>query len=148
VRLAAGAVLHSGALRLEILWPPAQRVVADAAGRPADPNLLSLVILARWRGFQALLTGDAEAEAAPVDPGEIDVLKLAHHGSEDLGLNALLERTEPGLTVISVGEENPYGHPSAQTMATLAAEGVEVIRTDEEGAISIEVVRERWWVSG
>ena len=50
--------------------------------------------------------------------------------------------------MISVGEENPYGHPSAQTMATLAAEGVEVIRTDEEGEVSIEVARERWWMSG
>ena len=33
-----------------------------------------------------LLTGDAEAELAPVDPGRVDVLKVAHHGSEDAGL--------------------------------------------------------------
>ena len=31
--------------------------------------------------FEALLTGDAEAELAPVDPGPVDVLKVAHHGS-------------------------------------------------------------------
>ena len=47
---------------------------------------------ARWssaparHGFAMLLTGDAEAEAAPVDPGPVDVLKVAHHGSEDAGL--------------------------------------------------------------
>jgi competence protein ComEC len=135
-------------LRLEVLWPPAERIVAGPAGRPADPNLLSLVILARWRGFRALLTGDAEAEAAPVDPGEIDVLKLAHHGSEDLGLGGLLERAEPELAVISVGEGNPYGHPAPQPLETLAAKGVEVIRTDDQGEVSIDVGERRWWVSG
>ena len=38
------------------------------------------MLLARWRGFSMLLTADAEAEAVPLDPGPIDVLKVAHHG--------------------------------------------------------------------
>ena len=42
-----------------------------------------------------LLTGDAEAELAPVHPGDVDVLKVAHHGSEDAGLAALLARPRP-----------------------------------------------------
>jgi competence protein ComEC len=147
-RLVAGTVLRSGPLRLEVLWPPQERVVSGSADRPADPNLLSLVIVARWHGFRALLSGDAEAEVAPVAPGPIDVLKLAHHGSEDLGLGGLLERAEPELAVISVGERNPYGHPSPQVLETLASEGVEVIRTDEEGEVAIDVARRRWWISG
>ena len=68
-----------------------------------------------------LLTADAEAEAVPLDPGPIDVLKVAHHGSDDAGLGALLDRTRPRLAVISVGADNPYGHPTAGTLATLAA---------------------------
>ena len=43
-----------------------------------------------------LLTADAEAEAVPLDPGPIDVLKVAHHGSDDAGLGALLDRTARG----------------------------------------------------
>ena len=60
-----------------------------------------------------LLTADAEAEAVPLDPGPVDVLKVAHHGSDDAGLGALLDRTAPRLAVISVGAGNPYGHPTA-----------------------------------
>ncbi len=86
-----------------------------------DPNQLALVIEARWRDFGMLLTADAEAEAVPIDPGPVDVLKVAHHGSDDAGLGPLLDRTRPQLAVISVGEGNPYGHPTAATLATLAA---------------------------
>ena len=42
-----------------------------------------------WHGFSMLLTGDAEAESAPIDPGPVDVLKLAHHGSEDAGIGTV-----------------------------------------------------------
>ena len=67
-----------------------------------------------------LLTGDAEAESVPIDPGPIDVLKVAHHGSEDAGLDELLDRSVPKLAVISVGAGNSYGHPTGATLATFA----------------------------
>jgi competence protein ComEC len=47
----------------------------------------------------------------------------------------------PRLAVISVGEDNPYGHPTASTLAKLAAHGVRTLRTDRDGAIVIEVRR-------
>ena len=50
------------------------------------------MLLARWHRFSMLLTADAEAEAVPLDPGPVDVLKVAHHGSDDAGLGALLDR--------------------------------------------------------
>ncbi len=138
VQLAAGGALRSGALRLEVLWPPRELLVGPGA-TGADPNQLALVLLARWHRFSMLLTADAEAEAVPLAPGPVDVLKVAHHGSEDAGLGALLERTEPGLAVISVGDDNPYGHPTPATLATLAENGVRTLRTDREGDVAIEV---------
>lgn len=141
LRLAAGGELRSGALHLEALWPPAE--LLGAASRGADPNQLGLVLRARWRGFSMLLSADAEAEAVPLDPGPIDVLKVAHHGSEDAGLAALLERARPRLAVISVGAGNPYGHPTAATLATLAAHGVRTLRTDRDGTVSLFVDRRR-----
>jgi len=147
-RVAEGASLRCGSLRLEVLWPPAARLVAGPAGRPDDANLLSLVLLARWHAFRALLSGDAEAEAAPVAPGGVDLLKVAHHGSEDAGLAALLERARPRLAVISAGAGNPYGHPSPQALSVLAAAGVEVLRTDLAGEVEVAVSRRRWRVSG
>jgi competence protein ComEC len=137
VRIAAGRELRSGGLRLGVLWPPSQ--LLGEASRGADPNRLSLVMEARWRDFTMLLPGDAEAEAVPLDPAPLDVLKVAHHGSEDAGLAGLLERTRPGLAVISVGGENPYGHPTAATLATLERHGIPTLRTDTSGAIEIDV---------
>jgi competence protein ComEC len=136
---AAGGELRSGALRLQVLWPPPE--LLDDPGPGSDPNQLALVLLARWRDFSMLLTADAEAEAVPLDPGQLDVLKVAHHGSDDAGLAALLERTRPHLAVISVGEGNSYGHPTAATLATLAAHGVRTLRTDRDGTVTIDVGR-------
>jgi len=136
-RAAAGDELRSGGLRLQVLWPPRELLAEAVPG--TDPNQLALVLLARWRDFTMLLTADAEAEAVPLDPGPIDVLKVAHHGSEDAGLGELLDRIRPRAAVISVGAGNSYGHPTAATLATLAAHGVRTLRTDRDGTVTIDV---------
>jgi competence protein ComEC len=138
-RLARGDVLRSGSMRLEALWPPPELLPGPHRGE--DPNRLALVLLLRWRSFSLLLSADAEAEAIPLDPGPLDVLKVAHHGSEDAGLGGLLDRTRPRLAVISAGEDNPFGHPTPLTLATLAAHGVRTLRTDRDGTIVLDVGR-------
>jgi competence protein ComEC len=146
VRVAAGAELRSGGLRLAVLWPPPELLAEPDPG--SDPNQLAIVLLARWRDFSMLLTADAEAESVPLDPGRVDVLKVAHHGSDDAGLATLLDRTRPRLAVISVGADNPYGHPTVGTLATLADRDVPTMRTDLDGDIVIEVRRRSVAVSG
>jgi competence protein ComEC len=144
VRMARGDTIRSGGVRLEALWPP-PGLSGRRGGPPgADPNQVSLVLVARWRRFSILLTGDAEAEAVPIDPGPVDALKIAHHGSEDAGLARLLERTTPGVAVISVGEGNPYGHPAPATTAALEEHEVPVLRTDRDGDVEIDVTPEGW----
>jgi competence protein ComEC len=138
-RLVSGAEVRSGGLRLSVLWPPMALLAHPPAGE--DPNHLAIVLLARWRAFSMLLTSDAEAESIPLDPGPVDVLKVAHHGSDDAGLGALLDRARPRLAVISVGADNPFGHPTAGTLATLAAHGVRTLRTDVDGTIVLDVGR-------
>jgi competence protein ComEC len=137
--VAAGTTLRSGSLRLEVLWPPPALLADDPPD--TDPNALALVIRARWHHFTMLLTADAEAESTPLDPGPIDVLKVAHHGSDDAGLGPLLDRIRPRLAVISVGAHNPYGHPTPGTLATLAAHHVPTLRTDLDGTVEIDVNR-------
>jgi competence protein ComEC len=136
-RIAAGSVVRSGRLRLEVLWPPPERLGDSHSGE--DPNQLAVVAIARWRSFSMLLTADAEAEAVPIDPGPVDVLKVAHHGSDDAGLGELLDRARPRLALISVGGDNPFGHPTPSTLATLADHGVPVLRTDLDGTISLDI---------
>jgi competence protein ComEC len=141
--IAEGSEVDSGGLRLEVLWPP--RATLDRRA-PTDPNLMALVLLAHWHRFSMLLTADAEADAVPLDPGPVDVLKVAHHGSDDAGLGPLLDRTAPSLAVISVGSDNPYGHPTPDTLSTLAEHGVPTLRTDEAGDVTIDVARGGWTV--
>jgi competence protein ComEC len=136
-RIAAGDSLRDGRLRLSVLWPPPELLDRPLGG--TDPNAQALVLLARWRWFSILLTADAEAAEAPIDPGPVDVLKVAHHGSEDAGLDALLDRTTPRLAVISVGAYNSYGHPAPATLAELARHGVPALRTDRRGTIELDV---------
>ena len=81
-----------------------------------------------------------------MDPGPVDVLKVAHHGSDDAGLDALLDRTAPRLAVISAGADNPYGHPTPGTLATLAEHRIPTLRTDERGEVTIDVTPGGWRV--
>jgi competence protein ComEC len=145
-RVAAGSELRSGGLRLQVLWPPRELLVGAVAGE--DPNQLALVLEARWHDFSMLLTADAEAESVPLDPGPVDVLKVAHHGSDDAGLGPLLERIRPQLAVISVGADNPYGHPTRGTLSTLAAHRVPTLRTDRDGDVVIDVDDRSFSVDG
>ncbi len=141
-RVAAGSRLRSGDLRLSVLWPPRELLRGPPAS--TEPNALALVLLARWHGFRLLLTGDAEAELATVHPGDVDVLKVAHHGSADAGLPALLAEATPELAVISVGAGNPYGHPDPATLDALEQAGVPVARTDLDGEVVISAGELEW----
>jgi competence protein ComEC len=80
---------------------------------------------------RALLRSPVAAALPPVD-----VLKVAHHGSAYQD-PVLLRRVAPRLALISCGEDNPYGHPSARTVAELRAGGAAVLRTDRDGALAV-----------
>jgi competence protein ComEC len=145
IRLAADGEVRAGGLRLTALWPPSA-LMEEGSPPPAEPNDLSLVTVAGWREFELFLPGDGEAEAVPVDPGPVDALKVAHHGSDDAGLGALLDRIQPRLGVVSAGAGNPFGHPTASTLAELSAHNVAVARTDEDGEVVLAVDAGGWTV--
>ena len=130
----AGEDYRLGALRLHVLWPDGPGVVSE------DPNLNAVVLLASYRSIDVLLTADAESDVTarlPLRP--VEVLKVAHHGSEDPGLSDLLRVLRPRIAVISVGKGNDYGHPRPETLAALAhAPGLRTLRTDEDGRIVVE----------
>jgi competence protein ComEC len=132
----AGQRLRVGGVAIQVLWPE------PATGRPpprADPNQRAVVAEVSADGLRMLLTADAESDVlGRLDLGSVDVLKVSHHGSADLGLAALLARLHPQLAAIEVGRHNPYGHPAASTLQALAAAGVAVVRTDRDGSVRVE----------
>lgn len=107
-----------------------------------DANNGSLCLLFTAGDFRYLATGDAEADAeqALVDEygrGLHAVLyKAGHHGSSTSSGEALLSVVQPQAAVISCGRDNDYGHPHAGVLRRLAAYGVDVYRTDEQGTIT------------
>jgi competence protein ComEC len=129
-----GRGLSLGRLRLRVLWPDGRASPAD------DPNDHATVLLVSYGDIDALLPADAESNVvADLNVPPVEILKVGHHGSSDDGLPELLERLRPSVAVISVGDENDYGHPAPSTTATLAAaEGLAVYRTDEDGRIVLE----------
>jgi competence protein ComEC len=100
----------------------------------------SLVLRLRWGARAALLLGDAEraAEARLLGrPRELraDFLKVGHHGSRSSSTAELIARVQPALASISCGKGNRFGHPHAETLATLAAAGVLPLRSDRLGSV-------------
>jgi hypothetical protein len=90
-----------------------------------------------------LLLGDAEqaaeARVAGRLPGRFPILKVAHHGSRTSTTPALLQAARPVLALVSVGADNPFGHPHPDVLARLAAYGIPVLRTDRDGTITVDV---------
>lgn len=108
-------------------------------------NRLSLIVLATYRNFQALLTGDFEFEgndelieaiAVKIQKGGVDYIKIPHHGSKNGLTQALLKKTDPKLAVISVGKNN-WGHPHKETLDLINQFNLKVLQTDQAGDIQV-----------
>ena len=106
----------------------------------SDANNCSIVLMITYGETKFLFTGDAEryAEQAILDSGadlSATVLKVGHHGSEDSTTYPFLREIMPMYAVISVGEDNSYGHPTENTLSRLRDADVKVFRTDMQGDI-------------
>jgi competence protein ComEC len=123
-----------GRLVVDVLWPQ------DGGRRGEDPNMHAVVLRVSFGATDVLLTSDAESDvtgALLLHP--VEVLKVAHHGSEDPGLARLLRTVRPQVAVISVGAGNEYDHPRPETLGALAeAPGLSVFRTDLHGRVVVE----------
>lgn len=132
----AGQEFDVDGVTFRVLYP------TDSVTNPDEANEWSVVILVSWRGFNALLTGDAyvDVERSLMDEiGDIDVLKVGHHGSDTSTDSTFLAETRPEVALISVGRRNRYGHPSPDVLRRLMGMGAEVHRTDREGTIRVIV---------
>ncbi len=128
--LTSGAYFNYGENSLTILHP---------SERSDGSNNDSLVIKAKLDGLTWLFTGDIEAQAEEVlrrSDIRADVLKIAHHGSKTSTTDAFVKAVGPHIGLISCGLNNRFGHPHAETLATLEKNQVTVFRTDQTGMIT------------
>lgn len=132
---AAGAQFEWGGADGKVLWPQGW----EAAGEESNNDSLVLHIADGDRSF--LLTGDIErkVESSLVDghdPLASDFLKVPHHGSKTSSSQIFLEAVAPELAVASLGAGNPFGHPAPVVVERYQSDGVRLLRTDRDGAVT------------
>jgi competence protein ComEC len=115
-------------------------------------NNSSMVIRLDYAGKTLLFTGDVEAkgERELIASGadlRATVLKVPHHGSTTSSSKAFIEAVHPAAAVISLGYHNRFHFPAPDVIERYRMMGVDVLRTDEVGAVSAEVGRDdfRLW---
>lgn len=136
----AGDGFRVGRFACTVLWPDA----------PVDglDNEDSIALVVEYTGagerLRALLTGDTEVDeerAYAAGAGDIDVLKLGHHGSAESVDAEVLGMLEPELAVASAGEGNRYGHPSDVCVSALEVADVAFLCTKDVGDVTISPAR-------
>lgn len=129
--LEKGDRIRYGEYVIEILSPEKER--------SEEINDDSLVLMLNADNSTFLFTGDIgpEVEKELIEElGDIDVLKVAHHGSKQSSSEDFLHVARPRVSVIEVGENN-YGHPDEEVIEKLENVGSRIYRTDRDGTIRI-----------
>jgi competence protein ComEC len=145
-----------GLVKIHVLWPTKSQATFDALpGDGSAINNSSIALLIKIGNLQIFSAGDLEPQAqeammalSKIDP--VDIYKVSHHGSSFQYL-PLMSALHPKIALISVGAGNSYGHPSANTVSALKTLGTKVLRTDLDGAVSVDgalkirTKRNDWW---
>jgi len=146
----AGQEINLGdGIKMEVLNPPES--LFEGTSHDVDNN--GVVLRLSWGQFSFLFTADIREEAEFELIGQranlrSTVLKVAHHGSRTSTTSQFLAAVDPEVAVISVGADNPFGHPSPEVVERLIDKLGEdnVYRTDEDGTVELITDGERLWV--
>ena len=124
----------------EILQPTAASYELDKL----KPNARSCTLRVSTANLSILLPGDIEAQQenelvnSVPDKLPATVLLAPHHGSGTSSTSAFLQAVHPQLAVFQVGYRNRYHHPKAEIYQRYANFGVNRLRTDQAGAITLQ----------
>ena len=131
-----GDTVDIGAFCARVIWP-----FESVDGEGNEDSLVLLLSYAQeGKSLRMLLTGDAELDQErefAQEVGDIDVLKLGHHGSKVSVDGELLDVLRPELSIASAGEGNRYGHPSDACVDAVREAGGAFACTIEHGDITI-----------
>lgn len=154
----AGDKIKIANLEIEILYPLEKQGDEIVWKNPESPQVLGINIFPgnlnetaivgklKFGEFDALLTGDIGIEQEKeIEPGEVEVLKIAHHGSKYSSSQEFLEKISPDLAIISVGATNRYGHPASEALERLRDLDIKILRTDIDGEIEIVSDGSSWY---
>lgn len=112
----------------------------------SDENDSSQVYYGKYNDITLLFTGDASLKSEDYilnnyDIGEIDILKVGHHGSKTSTGKKLLETIKPKYALISCGKDNKFGHPNESVIDNLSES--KIYRTDLDGSVKIKITNNK-----
>lgn len=103
---------------------------------PTNKNESSIILEMQFGSLKYLFTGDAEIENENFRKwNDIDVLKVAHHGSDTSSSESFLKQTKPEISIVSVGPNNSYDLPKENILNRITKIGSKIYRTDTVGTI-------------
>jgi len=134
-----GDIYQLGEMKLTVLFPDSL-----IAGKMENINNASIIFRLDYYKHSFLFTGDAEIQAERLVTNldnllQVDVVKVGHHGSSTSSIISMVKHVSPKYAIISLGQNNRYGHPSEKIVQRWMDSGAEVFRTDESGAVIIGV---------
>lgn len=143
-----GIIHEDEGIKVEVVAPEKANISRD---QYSQMNRNSVVLKVTYGGVSFLFTGDIddEAEQLLIDSGKnikATVLKVPHQGSKTSSSWEFLKTVQPHIGVISVGRRNPFNHPAPVILERYKALGIEVYRTDLQGAITVITDGRRGWV--
>jgi competence protein ComEC len=107
----------------------------------------SVVLEVRYGGVGIVLAGDVEAAGeARLDLEAASILKVPHHGSRSSSTPSFLRQVSPRIALISAGFRNRFGHPDPTVVERYRQSGAWVLRTSEDGALTVSTDGQRVWV--
>ena len=129
----------------EILWPSEKLIAENALNNNAIVGKLS------YNNFSCLFTGDIEEIAEKEITNMYEktnklnstILKVAHHGSKSSSTQEFLNKVNPKVALIGVGQNNKFGHPNCEVIERLNKMKCTIYRTDEMGEITIRINEKR-----
>jgi len=147
-KISQNDVISTNMFDFEVVNPP-EIVDFDEENKNSVAGYLIYKGSVKWRAF---LSADIDKETEQrlvwqgilrqgygiLDNG-IDVLKVAHHGSENGTSEEILDLLKPKIAVISVGKNNRFDHPRKEVLERSKVRNIEIKRTDEVGDVVFEM---------
>ena len=124
--------------KVKILGDTLAEVLSDSE-KSEEENDNSMVLLINHRGFKTLFTGDISENVERKINRDIDILKVAHHGSKTSTSKEFLENTSPKFAIISAGVNNSYGHPHEEVLQNLEKHGIIYYVTARDGQVDFKI---------
>lgn len=135
-----GMTAQLAGITFKVLWPDVTiHSFESMPGEGSAINNSSIAMIVSTVDWSIFTAGDLEPPAQHEILGDVrtvDIYKVCHHGSRYQDAE-LMKSLAAQIAVISVGANNSYGHPAAETIAFLTRLGTQVVRTDRDGALAI-----------